>query len=162
MMFQLRLPTSLVVRQQRHHPPRTDSHTNCIADAYCDSVSASAQPLDAVARANWRERRSCWVHYYWKRIQTNPDPGPWTIAWRGWSSQRIGQSIADADGGNGAVTLSNNDWKDTQEKEIMATGIPPSDDLESAILATLPPGSYTAVIKGEQEGTGAGLVELYD
>ena len=66
-------------------------------------------------------------------------------------------------GGNGAVVpLSNNDWKDTQEQAIMATGIPPSDDLESAILATLPPGSYTAVIKGEEDGTGAGLVELYD
>ena len=46
--------------------------------------------------------------------------------------------------------------------EIMATGIPPQNDLESAIVATLPPGHYTAALTGKNETTGNGLVEVYD
>ena len=50
----------------------------------------------------------------------------------------------------------------SQEAEIRATTIPPSNDLESAIVATLNPGSYTAVLAGKSGGTGVGLVEIYD
>jgi hypothetical protein len=62
---------------------------------------------------------------------------------------------------NGAL-LTNNNWKDTQETEIEATGLAPSKDVESAILATLPPGSYTAILSGQNGYTGVGLVEVYD
>jgi len=51
---------------------------------------------------------------------------------------------------------------DTQAAAIEATGAAPSNNLESAILATLPPGSYTAILKGQDGGVGVGLVELYD
>ena len=44
----------------------------------------------------------------------------------------------------------------------MDTGIAPTDDLESAILATLDPGLYTAIVQGKNGGTGVGLVEVYD
>ena len=61
------------------------------------------------------------------------------------------------------ATIANNDnWQDNQEAEIQATGIPPTDDRESAIVATLNPGSYTAVLTGKNDGTGVGLVEIYD
>src|SRR5262249_12404744 len=60
------------------------------------------------------------------------------------------------------LLMSNNNWKDSQETEIEATGIPPTDDLESAIVATLAPGSYTAILRGNNGGTGNGLVEVYD
>jgi hypothetical protein len=60
------------------------------------------------------------------------------------------------------ATITNNDWRDTQEDEIAATGIPPTDDLESAIVATLPPGSYTAVVRGNGDTSGVALVEVYD
>jgi hypothetical protein len=56
----------------------------------------------------------------------------------------------------------NDNWRDTQEAEIMATGIAPSNDLESAILVTLDPGAYTAILRGKNDGTGVGLVEIYD
>jgi len=56
----------------------------------------------------------------------------------------------------------NDNWKDTQQEEIEATTIPPSDDRESAILATLNPGAYTAILAGKSGGTGLGLVEIYD
>jgi hypothetical protein len=65
-------------------------------------------------------------------------------------------------GPSGFVTLNNNNWRDTQEAEIQATGLAPTNDLESAILATLPPGNYTAVVKGVDNGTGVGLVEAFD
>ena len=49
-----------------------------------------------------------------------------------------------------------------QEALILATGIPPSNDLESAIDATLNPGAYTALIKGTNNLPGVALVEVYD
>ncbi len=64
--------------------------------------------------------------------------------------------------GNGLTIASNDNWKDTQQVEIEATGIPPSNDLESAIVATLPSGAYTAVVAGKGSATGVGLVEVYD
>ena len=60
------------------------------------------------------------------------------------------------------VTITNNNWRDTQETEIEATGLAPSNNLESAIVAMLPPGAYTAVVRGNNGGTGVGLVEAYD
>ena len=60
------------------------------------------------------------------------------------------------------VTINNDNWKDTQQTEIEATGIPPGNDLESAIVITLQPGAYTALVRGKNDGTGVGLVEVYD
>jgi len=64
--------------------------------------------------------------------------------------------------GNGGLIASNDDWKETQRAAIEATGIPPSDDKESAILSTLSPGSYTAIVRGKNNGIGVGLVEVYN
>ncbi len=60
------------------------------------------------------------------------------------------------------TVLSNDNWADAQAAEIEATGLAPTDGLESAILATLAPGAYTAVMRGQDAGTGTGLVEAYD
>ena len=49
---------------------------------------------------------------------------------------------------NGAVVASNDDWKNTQEGLISATGYAPPNDLESAILVTVPNGNYTAIVFG--------------
>jgi hypothetical protein len=62
---------------------------------------------------------------------------------------------------NGAV-ISNDGWRHTQEAEIKATTIAPTNDKEAAILATLVPGSYTAVVRGKNNTTGIGLVEAYN
>jgi hypothetical protein len=62
----------------------------------------------------------------------------------------------------GALIESNDNWRDTQESQIAATGLPPSNDLESAILATLAPGAYTAIVQGKAMTTGTGLVEIFD
>jgi len=63
--------------------------------------------------------------------------------------------------GNGALLATNDDWRSDQEAEIMATTIPPSDNLESAIVRTLAPGSYTAIVRGVNNTTGVALVEVY-
>ena len=65
--------------------------------------------------------------------------------------------------GNGTLLVSNDNWRDdpVQESEIIATGIPPSDDLESAIVRNLTPGNYTAIVRGVNNTTGIAVVEAY-
>ena len=66
--------------------------------------------------------------------------------------------LHDANGSS----ISNDDWRETQESEIIATTIPPNKDREPAILAILAPGNYTAVVRGTNNTTGIGLVEAYN
>ena len=63
---------------------------------------------------------------------------------------------------SGTIIASNDNWRDTQEAEIIATTVPPTDDLESAIVATLAPGAYTAIVSGKNNTTGVALVEAYN
>jgi WD40 repeat protein len=68
--------------------------------------------------------------------------------------------------GSGTLVDSNDNWKtrsdgSSQQEEIEATTIPPSNDLESALVRTLPPGNYTAIVRGQNNTTGVGLVEVY-
>ncbi len=58
------------------------------------------------------------------------------------------------------IVRSNNNWKDTQQVAIQATGLAPPNDLEAAILATVTAGRYTAILSGNGGGTGIGLVSL--
>jgi photosystem II stability/assembly factor-like uncharacterized protein len=62
---------------------------------------------------------------------------------------------------NGGVT-GNDDWRSTQEAEIIATSIPPKHNKESAVLAVLAPGNYTAVVRGKNNTTGIAVVEAYN
>ncbi len=71
----------------------------------------------------------------------------------------------------GATIASNDNWRSTQiggvvasnqAIDIAATGIAPLSDAESAIIATLAPGNYTAVVAGANNATGIAVVEVYD
>ncbi|HEX7515714.1 MAG TPA: hypothetical protein VF345_00350 [Chthoniobacterales bacterium] len=66
--------------------------------------------------------------------------------------------------GNGALLIANNDWRDdpVQAAELTAAHLAPISPLEAGIAATLPPGLYTALLAGLNNGTGTGLVEVYD
>ena len=56
----------------------------------------------------------------------------------------------------------NDDWRiGGQEAAIIATGIPPTNNLESAILASLTTGAYTAIVRGYNQLTGIGYVQFY-
>jgi hypothetical protein len=63
---------------------------------------------------------------------------------------------------SGALIASNDNWKDTQRAEIQASGLAPADDRESAIVRTLSPGAYTAIMRGTAGASGIGLIEGYD
>ena len=87
----------------------------------------------------------------------------------------IGPSLADAGvtsplqdptlelhNASGATIATNDNWKDTQQAEIIATGIPPRSEAESAIVATLLPGGYSAVVRGKNNSVGVAVVEVYN
>ena len=58
---------------------------------------------------------------------------------------------------------SNDNWVDSTNKQaIIDSTIPPSNNLESAIVRSLAPGPYTAIVRGVNNGTGIGVVEAYD
>jgi hypothetical protein len=62
---------------------------------------------------------------------------------------------------NGLSIASNDNWKDTQEQEILATGLAPTDNAEAAIVTLLPAGATTAHLRGSGDSTGIGLIEIY-
>jgi hypothetical protein len=76
----------------------------------------------------------------------------------------LADPVLELHGPKGFTTITNDNWRSDQEAEIIATTIQPSNDLESAIVATLPANgsAYTAIVKGANDGTGIGLVEAYD
>lgn len=63
---------------------------------------------------------------------------------------------------SGGTVAANDFWRDTQQEELQTTTIPPRNDYESAIVKSLNPGAYTAVLAGRGGTTGVGLVEVYD
>jgi hypothetical protein len=62
---------------------------------------------------------------------------------------------------NGAMVLENDDWKTSQQQELEETGLQPSNDLEAALVMTIQPGQYTAQVRGKNEASGIGIVEVY-
>jgi uncharacterized delta-60 repeat protein len=94
---------------------------------------------------------------------------PSTIVARAMGPSLVSSGIADAladptlelHNADGAIIGANDNWKEN-EAEIRATGLAPGNDLESALVRTLQPGSYTAVVRGKNNTTGIGLVEIYD
>jgi hypothetical protein len=72
--------------------------------------------------------------------------------------------VIELHGPGAFATITNDNWKDdpVQEALILATGLAPTNDLESAIAATVAPGAYTAIVKGNNNTSGVGLVEVFD
>ena len=79
----------------------------------------------------------------------------------------LGDPTLELHDGSGALIALNDNWKtrpdgSSQQAEIEATGLAPTDDLESALLQTLPAGNYTAIVRGKNNTMGVGLVEVYN
>lgn len=77
----------------------------------------------------------------------------------------LADPVLELHGPDGFVTITNDNWQDPPGPpagSCQNTGLPPVDDLEAAICVTLDPGPYTAIVKGKNDGTGIGLVEVYD
>jgi hypothetical protein len=74
----------------------------------------------------------------------------------------LADPVLELRGPNGSLIISNDNWKETQQAEIQNSTVAPPNDLEAAIVATLPPANYTAVLRGKNGTTGIGVVEMYD
>jgi hypothetical protein len=83
----------------------------------------------------------------------------------------LGNPTLELHNGTGALIASNDNWQNTiiggiitqnQVQNIQNSGHAPADAGESAIIANLPPGNYTAIVRGVNNTTGVGLVEVYD
>ena len=62
---------------------------------------------------------------------------------------------------DGTLLSTNDNWRSDQETAIQNSTVPPSNDRESAIVATLAPGAYSAVVRGKNGTTGVALFEVY-
>jgi hypothetical protein len=79
-------------------------------------------------------------------------------------ADKLANPTLELHGPNGLIEANDN-WVDSPNKQaIIDSTIPPSNDLESAIVATLPANgaSYTAIVRGANGGTGIGVIEAYD
>jgi hypothetical protein len=75
----------------------------------------------------------------------------------------LANPVLELHDGSGNLLSSNDDWVNSpQYSAIVASGLAPSNSLESAILTTLSPGNYTAIVRGVNNTSGVGLVEVYD
>jgi len=74
----------------------------------------------------------------------------------------LADPVLELHGPDGSLITSNDNWKDNQQTEIQNSTLAPTNDLESAIVATLAPANYTAILRGKDGTSGVGLVEMYD
>ena len=73
----------------------------------------------------------------------------------------LSDTILELHDSSGTLVASNDDWESDQKQQIIDTGVPPTDPRESAILASLNPGSYTGIVRGKNDVIGVALVEAY-
>jgi hypothetical protein len=76
----------------------------------------------------------------------------------------LADPVLELHGPGGFATITNDNWRDdpVQQAAILATGLPPTNNLEAAIDTTLNPGAYTAIVSGKNNTSGVALVEVYD
>jgi hypothetical protein len=77
-------------------------------------------------------------------------------------SGRLSDPTVEIFDANGASIAANNDWRSDNEEEIEDTGIAPANDFEAAIITQLPPGMFTVHLRGNNDSSGIGLVEIYE
>ena len=79
-------------------------------------------------------------------------------------SNALADPVLELRDSNGTLLVANNDWQDdpVQAAVLIAAGLAPTNPLESGIARTLSPGLYTVLLAGLDNGTGIGLVEVYD
>lgn len=82
------------------------------------------------------------------------------------SAQGVASTLADPmlelRDANGALIAANDNWRSDQETQLIASGLAPNDDRESAMVKTITPGNYTAIVRGVNNGSGIALVEIYN
>src|SRR5438477_1984969 len=74
----------------------------------------------------------------------------------------LSDPVLELHDGSGALIAINDNWRTSQQAALIAAGLGPGDDRDSALIATLTTGSYTAIVRGANNATGVALVEVYD
>jgi hypothetical protein len=79
-------------------------------------------------------------------------------------SDALADPTLELRGSDGSLILQNDDWQDNsaQAAQLTALGLAPANSKESGLVASVQPGAYTAIVAGKNQGTGVGLVEVYD
>ena len=77
-------------------------------------------------------------------------------------SGTLSDPVLELHDGSGALVATNDNWRSSQEALIIAAGLAPGDDRDSALIATVGPGNYTAIVRGANNATGVAIVEVYD
>ena len=142
-----------------------DMHIVFNVHGSCSTVTAPADALNIATRLRVELDDNAMIGGF---IITGNVPK--TVVLRGIGPSLVNSGITDAladpvlalHGANGALIFQNNNWRDTQEQLIQGTIYQPNDDRESAMIQTLQPGAYTAILTGLNRTTGVGLVEVYD
>ncbi len=132
------------------------------SESECHTADPGDQPLHPDAGADGQQRRHWRVHRHGKRTEAGAAARDWAVVESLRSHRCVGRSGIELHGPQGFTTIINDNWRDNQEIGIAATGIAPTDNLESAILATLAPGGYTGIVRGKNNTVGVGLIEVYD
>ena len=136
------------------YPRRRLSHSG-------DAV-AGDEHIDARACGNRRQRLDWRIYCYRKRCKEGHRSCDWSVTVAAWSNRCAGHTTLELHAANGALLQSNDNWRDDpgQASQIIATGLAPSSNLESAIIATLQPGNYTAIVRGKNSRQGIALAEV--
>jgi glucose/arabinose dehydrogenase len=131
-------------------------------------VALAAQPLNISVRSRVGTGGDVLFSGF---INVGTAPKKVILRARGPSLQQVGVSdfladpILELHANDGSLITSNNNWRDNSaadQQEIVNNQLAPSNDLEPAIVRVLQPGTYTAIVKGQNNGTGVALVEVYD
>jgi hypothetical protein len=78
-------------------------------------------------------------------------------------ADKLADPILELRDSSGALLEGNDNWIDSPNKQaIIDSTIPPTNDLESAIVRSVPPAAYTAIVRGVNDGTGIGVIQAYD
>lgn len=148
-----------------------NSAYNLVGNAFCQNPPASAVPVKArllniSSRADIQGGENVLIGGFIIDGTT-----PRTVVARGIGpSLKIGETPLEGRiddptmqllDGNNVLFAENDNWKESQEGELVASGLQPTDDRESALLRSLIPGRYTVVVRSKN-GSGLGLVEVYD
>ena len=133
---------------------------SCGTTYYARHFRQHRDPTSSGNRGQYSDRR---IHHHRHATQEGHRARDRSFA-ASFFSGALADTVLELRDSAGALIASNDNWRSTQETEIIATTIPPSNDLESAIVATLPANgsAYTAIVRGANNGTGIGVVEAYD
>jgi hypothetical protein len=132
-----------------------------LVEAYDLSLNAVSKFANIATRGSVQTGENVLIGGF---IILGPDPQKLLVRGIGTSlplANKLADPVLELYNSNGDLVAGNDNWRSDQEGDIAATGVPPDEDQEAAVLATVPAAAYTAVLRGAGDTTGVGVVEVY-